>query len=435
MSRKTIAALVGLFALSFCSRPKPVGSVDVGGGTYSFLTCIPLSGATVRAGNRAPVTTDANGAFHVSGVQLPYDVVALSPTFAVADTNSGIAVYRRLTRPDPAIYLSASASSWNQQVTVSGNLGGALGTNATYTVVHLSADGLDSTCTVDGSASPWTYACNNVPWYGSAALSAKLRALSWNVDANGAPTDYVGFVEKDISLTSGATISSVDLTLAAVPGKTTVAGSVSAPTGYTVNREALEVELSSPTARFMVFTPSTISGTSFSFFAPTLTGARVAVTAGAVSGAGEESIARSLMPAAGGNVSITLPAAPALTAPDNAATIHAGAVLKWSAVPGASYIVTASLSAAASLFAVTSDPEFTIPDLSDMNAALPAAASYSWSVMAAAPCATADVAADRALCGVIALVYSPIVTGAAPPPDLPQVAVGVSAQRTFTIGP
>ncbi len=438
MSRKLVSATLAILALSMCSRPSPVGVTSVGGRVYGFFSCTPVQGAKVKVGNKAPVETDANGVFPVvSDVQVPYDIVTLSPGYAAGDPAASINVYEGLTRPDPIVRiddLNGSGPNWNQSITVSGNLLGAI--MASNALVRLSAPDLDWGCTVDLTAVPPNYSCSSVGWYGTSAVTGKLRALSWNVDGSGAPTDYVGFVEKDVSFTSGAIVSGFDLTLSTVGGKATVSGTISAPEGFAINYETAEVDFANPVARFLV-AADTSGSSSFSHIIPTIAGAQVAMTAAAYAGA-SSIIARTVVPAAAATgIVVDLPAPPSLTEPaDGATDIGPGSVLRWTAVPGASYLVFVTpVSGGPSLFAVTSRSEFRIPDLSGMGAGLQAGLVHSWYVSATAPCATTDTAAEQELCGAVALYWFPFAGGAALPRNVPSESLSNSASRAFTTKP
>jgi hypothetical protein len=268
--------------------------------------------------------------------------------------------------------------------------------------VVLSSPLFERTCTPNAGA--WTYDCGNVPWYGPSSLTAKLRALSWDVDASGAVSAYRGFAERDVGLNSGQAQVNVNLALSAV-GEATVSGSVSAPSGFAVAERQLEIVFFDPPASIPIWSSSdAVVSSSFSHRVPTISGAHLAAYASAASITGEITAGARVVPAsAASGIVIELPPAPSLGEPADAATdVSPGSSLSWSPVPRATYLVLADpASGGPSLFAVTDRPSFRIPDLSELGAGLQPNTSHEWRVFAMAPCASSDSAADGDVCGAM----------------------------------
>lgn len=403
VSPQALLAASMMFALTMCSRPEPIDFVSVRGrvmgcgGFAGGATGTPVVNARVRAGTNPPVTTDTTGAFRIDEVPIPYDLVVLSPNFTMGDGNSSIAVYPRLRRADPIVQAGAGGLPFNRTATVNGTVTGASLNNLN---VVLSAESFGSGfepvgCSADSTTGQ--FSCT-AQWYGPDVLTGKLRALTWAADVNGLPTDYIGFAEHDVALTSGAT-STTGLTLANV-GEATVSVTLSAAAGVTVTDHGLAVAFANPAATIQVHSQSG-PDTSFSYLVPTIPGAFVAINGNGETAEGFFGGATRRVPAAAASIQLEIPVPPLPTEPADAATdVGPGSFLRWAAVPGAIYQVVVLPSTGGPWLQVTTDrPEFRIPDLSALGAALQPNMAHSWFVLASGPCASIDAAADQDPCG------------------------------------
>ena len=141
------------------------------------------------------------------------------------------------------------------------------------------------------------------------------------------------------------------------------------------------------------------SGATFSYLYPNVTGGTAAVSAGG-SNAGGDAVASQLSGIAVGttNVSLVLPAPISAVLPADTATgIGTSTDFNWTASTGGNIVYILLISAGGAGqpgFAVfTTGTTARIPDLSAQGLGLPAAANYSWTVLAVGPHASVDSAA------------------------------------------
>ena len=349
-----------------------------------------MSGVPVVISGRPSVITAADGTFSVAGVTAPYDATVVNAT-----TKESI-VYKGLTRPDPTLLFLGSAPGTPRSATLSGTIsGGAFTPNQPADhitgVVFGSAEASGSD-TLSGAVSG-AYDLGTVSWFGPATTTGTIHALQWQRNAAGLPTSYKGYgVKTGVALSDGGTFTGQDVTLTSVAGAN-LSGSVSVPSGYTLSDKSLTVSFG-PNANIGVFTDSTATN-NFSYVTPNLSGIRVVLSAIATASTGVAlSFKTGLAPNASG-VSLSVPAAPELGLPADAATnITPSIDFSWSASSGSVYVVGFYGPPGQPSYSVVTAANTTrIPDLGSLGLALPAATGYAWQVLAYSPFASTDAAA------------------------------------------
>jgi len=161
----------------------------------------PVASAVVRVGS-ASATTDASGAFSLSGATPPYDISATSADGLLTS------IYPELRRMDPTLVIflePAAAPAFPRSALVSGTLSGGAGfpqpalheAGVTFRSAEAAA-----TCGVQAASSTFQA---GVSWPGPSTVTGVLHALQWQVDGNGRPVSYDGYGNRSgVTLVSGA---------------------------------------------------------------------------------------------------------------------------------------------------------------------------------------------------------------------------------------
>ncbi len=156
-------------------------------GTIANANGTPYAGDTVHVfGHGAAVstdtTTDAVGAFSVTNIQPPYDVVFVEP-------DGDIKVYIGVVSATPALGSIFDGPSGGADVEVSGTITQANGAAVTEVVVDVGYGGSSSY----PSTTTYDFYLPDPP--SGTSVNALIRALQYDVDTDGIPTDYLGFAE------------------------------------------------------------------------------------------------------------------------------------------------------------------------------------------------------------------------------------------------
>lgn len=351
----------------------------------------PLAGLGVSIDGQV-TTTDGNGEFTIDGLSVPYDLVVYR---AGADAFGH--VFAGMTTPTPEV-LPFSALAGGGASLPSGTVEGALPAPvpASHAVVAcvegvtIPVYGCDTLSPTDATHS------TTATWASGTSATVRVRALEFEVDADGFPLTYTGFgSSSDVAVSDGGTTPAVDVTsYASTPSTTTLAGTASPPAGFTLESlmgaSRVSANLTMPT--FDVFDAGGLS-TSFSVPMPNLGGGEFQLLAQA--GTAGSAMSYAWVAGLDGSSSATLPlvAPPALVSPADAAsnvttadtfTITSDAdalntfVFQTSAVGEPDFAVT------------TASDDASIPDLAGVGLPLPAATAYGWIVIESGTVATTD---------------------------------------------
>jgi hypothetical protein len=360
----------------------------------------PLAGLPVLVTGHAPVTTDANGQFSVSGVEKPYDVAT-----ALSDLRF-VVVYTKLTRDDPVIRVSVTSlvTPQTQYGNVSGTVSGGAGYPETpYHRTQVLFESPEATYSTGADRYNGGYRMVQIDWRGSRTTSGTIHALQLRLDSTThLPAEYLGYgTRTGVVVSDGGDVTGQDVQMTPVAAMT-ISGTVTVPNGYLISSRNLLAGFGpAPTAPpvWNVLSDSrTTSG--FRYVAPNLPGAGLTlrVTARPTARfAPSATAARTVTDANASVLSITVPPAPELVAPeDSAAGVTVGATLAWHGMSGAVYLVTIleeGRSNPTRFNIMTADTTAVIPDLSALGFPLGAATSYGWAVYGIGPFASLDDAA------------------------------------------
>lgn len=378
-----IIALVAGLLLAGCKSDSD--SAGPGGGAVTVTGTVidgsarPVANAPVVITGRPATATDANGAFTVTDVPVPYDVTV------ILSTNKSAITYKGVTRPDPTLYFTGFSLVTPNSATISGTVSGGAGLplplNHLGRVVFV-ADVAGGTGTTNVTTGAYSLATS---WTGAATITGTLHALQWET-AGGLPSAYKGYAAKTgVAVTNGGTFAGQNIALSA-PSASTVAGSVTVPAGMTLTSKSFAL-------RFNDFASLSLgsdgsAATTFNYNVPTITGASVALSANASSASlGSTSTIQLATPGASG-IAITLQAPPQPSLPVNAATgITTTTPFSWTPVAGGVHVITFNPGAAGepTYIVVTTGSTATIPDLAAQGLALGASKPYNWQAISFGP--------------------------------------------------
>jgi hypothetical protein len=379
---------------------------------------VPVAGASV-ASQGATDVSDANGAFSLAGLAVPYTLNVWSTADRWAH------VYEGLTTDD---LLLASPVAENPLVnvnttTITGTLSGGdipVGADQEVNVCVVGADTLVYGCDVVGPAES-TYSLA-VEWVGAPDHQVELHALQVTKDGSDFPLDYPGYASAELALSHGVPVVA-DLDLgSALPAQLV---QVDVDTSTTTQAVIAAVQLT-PTSSLRVAVIDK-TGTSYPVLMPIIDGASYTFI-------GYVSLAHFgwLAGVTGGNALVHVPDVLTLVAPTEAATgvttETSFAVAPASAAPFTYFWDHLS----AGRFALTTmATEHVMPDPTLFGLTLPANAAGYWSATSHASASveggTSFIQEVERVALMTAFGASPGVTGAG--------GLASTATRTFTTAP
>ncbi len=437
MQRQQFISWGAAFVLAFtmgigsgCSKSSSTGPST--GGTGGVVTVagkvigqngVAVAGVPVLITGKVSTNTDANGNFSVASVTTPYDVDVVDATNKVA------LVYKGLTRTDPTLVFLGSSPGTARHGTINGQISGPgftpnQGANDITRVVFASPEATSSaTTSLSGAFGPI-----GLSWYGPTATTGNLYALQWTKDANSLPvaSGYKGYgVRSGIAINDGSTLNNQFDTLQAV-ATTQFTGTITIPAAYTLSSKALFLRVSQ-LALISLLSDGTTNAAP-SYYTPNIGGATLLfqITAIKSAGNGTAYYKTGVSPGATG-VGITIPAAPDLSLPVDAATgVDTTVTFSWTPMTGGIHLLLLASSGNPGYYILTSGTSATIPNLKGLGLGLPSSGAYTWEVYGFGPFATADDAAGAA--GFLSAISNPTVLTA-------DGFYGISAQRHFTTAP
>lgn len=356
-------------------------------GTVVGLFDQPLVGVEVFVGapGAATVATGADGAFVLNDVPVPYTLTVLDVGGQWAQSFEG------LRTPTPRLFPWAAAFDFTglPTTTVQGTL--AAPVPASH-VASVCAQGLDQPvfgCTTV-AAGMSSYDVDAV-WRDGSSVDVRVRALLYEMDGDDMVTNVVGHAAVDTTIDE-LVVEVVDIAFGAPPTSTTFDTTVVAPGGLTLNGTGVAFHLNALHSQVVPFGPS--ASTTPSLVAPVFAGTTYTVYATASAADVTTSIAWRSGLAAGASVSLTLPPAPSVVGPADAATGITHATVFRVALPteGAQLFAFAPEWPAVgpSFYVTTTADRATIPDLSAYGLTLPAATEYNWQTLHTPGIADAD---------------------------------------------
>ena len=363
-----------------------VVTITVTGTVVSQLS-EPVPNTPVIITGVPPTTTDASGTFTIAGVTTPYDATVV----AAADKRT--IVYKGLTRPDPTLTsadLTSIIPPYSAAVTgtVSGGTGFPQPANHTTRVAFVSEHGYGGDI---ASGTTGAYGLTG-RWGEQTTVAGTIHALQWEVSSN-LPVTYKGYGSKDaVTLADGGSFPGQNVALTSVP-TVTLTGNVTVPTGYMLMGKVVGIVW----GRFGgISVVSDLASTgAFTYATPDISGATVLFRAIASSPLGNSTVwTVGLAPDASG-VNVTIPAAPALSLPVDAATnVDTITAFSWTAfAQGVHLVFFDGPAGEPDYYVLSQSTSSTIPNLNAIGLGLPSSTAYQWSVLGVGPFASVDESA------------------------------------------
>jgi hypothetical protein len=365
-----------------------------GGVTDEFGS--PLASATVLITSGAfsqSTVSDANGAFSVPNVPVPYDATVLDSTKKLAIQ------YQGLTRPDPTLF-DLTTTTLPQSANLSGQLsGGTFPLTAGYAASVVFASPQTTLQSNGLSVATGGGVSGSVHWAGPSSTTGTLYALELHRDAtSGLPLDYPGYgTLSGVQLEDMSVLGGQNIALASV-SPSLLSGSITAASGFTLaGKEMFFIPAAG--AIFGLLSDAD-AGSTFSYVTPNVTGATFTLVAEATGPSSETSLVKMTGLAANASgLSLSIPASPTLTLPVSAATgVTVTTPFSWTNFTGV-YLVL--FSGTPSYVVFTANSTVTIPDFTAQGLPLPASSNYTWEVLGIGPSTTVDsVAVPGGLIGL-----------------------------------
>lgn len=347
----------------------------------------PLAGVNVAIAG-VTTATDTDGAFTITGIAVPYDVVVYRH-----DGERYAHVFVGMTTPNPALvpFGAVALANGYPQATVEGTLPAALG-----------ADEVARVC-IEGTSAPM-FGCGvvdglaldeyafPVTWVTGVATNVQLHAILTEVDADGIPTGYGGYGTAGGSVTGGGTSTIAIATYAPVSTTVAVSGTIAPPLGMSVVSLLGSVRLS-PAYALPVFDAET-TATSFDVVMPAIGDATFQFLAFTY----DPVVGTSAAWAAGVDgaepLALALPTPAGLVTPADGATgVTTATQFTMSGAPGlARTFIFDGTGAHPDIAVTTMANTVTIPNLGAFGFGLPASADYYWSVIVASTATNPDEA-------------------------------------------
>ncbi len=389
---------------------------------------LPVVGATVIIGTQNSIT-DANGGFSISGVMLPYDVIAVSGKFGV--------VYQQLhlTTPVTVVFPNLIPTLPNTG-TVMGNISPTtnFGVPDYETVVAWGSPETSLFSDFESiGANPYSIALN---WMGPNSTTGNLHVLQVLLDnTTDLPTTFTGYQTSSGLVVANSGTTSLDMTMTSVTSAT-VSGTIAVPASYELVLNLISFEFADGAMMWDVAVDSS-SASTFSYTVPgassgaTTTLLALSEFADLISG----TFASGLTPNTTG-VSMVVPAAAAQASPADGGTgVTTTTDFVWTPFSGGVHLVTFTpdVSTNPTYYVFTAASTTTIPDLSVEGLGLPTGgASYTWTITGMAPFATLDAFATGNNYSSFAAAFLGVIAQK-PPAGVPDFSYSVAnTGRNFT---
>ncbi|WNG27102.1 hypothetical protein F0U62_26130 [Cystobacter fuscus] len=416
------AALV----LSACGD-KPPAPITVTGKVFGdSLQAVSKASILIPGNGRQPVAVDGSGAFSISGVTPPYDVIVADKERRVATVFMGLTL-ETLTVP-LELDTDAAQPDPEYQATVEGTVTGEQPSSAIATTKLLFAStGGDASGSVEPEPSG-TYSLN-VDWSGATSATGTIYALqSESSSPISLPTRYLAFGQRDnVTVSKDATLPAQDIALSPVTNSR-LAGNYIVPEGYVLPLSTLSLAFK-PGSEFTLG-PTFASSGAFDYAVPQIPQTTFSIFAIATprDAQGEEGtlLYKRGLTAGTTNVSVELqaPARPAQPA-DAAKDVTRTTGFSWSPFAGGVHALTLQEDKSKNqtpytVTLYTSGTQTTLPDLSAFGMDLPANTEFTWTIQGVGPAASMD-----ALIGLVEH-GDPLEQGTG------DFSVSISEARTFT---
>lgn len=388
------ALIVSLLVLYSCdedspSEPNGNDQTIMVSGFVKDIDGEPIAGVPVIIKGKAPVTTDANGAFTVSSVSKPYEARVIFSTDQTA------IVYQGLTRSDPTLLYLSVTSNW-KSASISGFVPPAAGK---VTKVFFTSGTMTSSTVADpGTGSYYLY----VNWKGAAnSLTGALRVLRWTENTSGIPTEYDAYdFEENLTVSVGGTFSNNNFANFIDPPEQNISGSIVRPTlSYVLSSKALFLFFGDAAGIFLGQEWGGGLSDNFSYVVPSITGVTFGVNATASLNATPTNRytkyhKRGITGGSSG-ITINLASSPQLNIPaHNGSGIDTTTQFLWTMGSGGGICVLkmypTNPGTGPSFNIFTANNSSSIPNLAPQGLGLPSNTSYTWRVEQLFPVSSID---------------------------------------------
>ncbi len=371
MYRMALSAAVFLLLLAGCAAkktPPPLADIH---GTVLLDRTTPYPGARVLIEGHPLATTDADGKFTVTDVELPYRTV-------IEMGSTSFIVYDGLTTALPTFGPPFAVRGALLKGEVQGAAGGRDLAVSLASPAALGYDDLPPTI----DPGPRLYSIDAKMLTPSA--TGRVYALEWTRDASGKVDAFTGYgTTAELFLADGDHLTGLDITLDPLPAAHDLQVSASAPSDYDVLGVITGVrpwpEDQLGLSLLTGFAPPPFPAT---VRAPHIPGARMMLELFVAEPGGSDiaGISWTSVPVIAPSASLTFPVPrPQPLGPADGATgVGAGGELSWTTSAGSLSML--QLTGDVMIFAYTNEPRFTLPDLSAFGADYGSAAVYTWKV-------------------------------------------------------
>ena len=392
-----LSAFLFLIMVVSCSEDSPSESNETDqtitvSGFVKDIDGEPVSGVPVIIKGKAPVTTDANGAFTVSNVSKPYEARV------IFSTDQAAIVYQGLTRSDPTLIYLGTTSSY-KTATISGSVPPAAGK---VTKVFFTSGSMAWSTNADQGTGSYTL---SVDWKGTAnSMTGKLQVLRFTQNSSGMPVQYDAYGSEDnLTVSAGGNFpnnnfAATDLT---DPPEQNISGSIVLPSSsYVLNGKTLNLFFGD--AEIYLGQEWGV-GLNFSYVVPSITGATFGVDANAYLNATPTyrytSYSKRGITGGSSGITVNLASAPQLNIPaHNGSGIDTTTQFLWTKGNGGGIcvilIAPSNWGTDPTFYIFTAGNSTSIPNLAPQGLGLPSNVSYNWQVVQLFPVSSIDDAAS-----------------------------------------
>ena len=392
-----LSAFLFLIMVVSCSEDSPSESNETDqtitvSGFVKDIDGEPVSGVPVIIKGKAPVTTDANGAFTVSNVSKPYEARV------IFSTDQAAIVYQGLTRSDPTLIYLGTTSSY-KTATISGSVPPAAGK---VTKVFFTSGSMAWSTNADQGTGSYSL---DVNWKGTAnSMTGKLQVLRFTQNSSGMPVQYDAYGSEDnLTVSAGGNFpnnnfAATDLT---DPPEQNISGSIVLPSSsYVLNGKTLNLFFGD--AEIYLGQEWGV-GLNFSYVVPSITGATFGVDANAYLNATPTyrytSYSKRGITGGSSGITVNLASAPQLNIPaHNGSGIDTTTQFLWTKGNGGGIcvilIAPSNWGTDPTFYIFTAGNSTSIPNLAPQGLGLPSNVSYNWQVVQLFPVSSIDDAAS-----------------------------------------
>jgi len=392
-----LSAFLFLIMVVSCSEDSPSESNETDqtitvSGFVKDIDGEPVSGVPVIIKGKAPVTTDANGAFTVSNVSKPYEARV------IFSTDQAAIVYQGLTRSDPTLIYLGTTSSY-KTATISGSVPPAAGK---VTKVFFTSGSMAWSTNADQGTGSYSL---DVNWKGTAnSMTGKLQVLRFTQNSSGMPAQYDAYGSEDnLTVSAGGNFpnnnfAATDLT---DPPEQNISGSIVLPSSsYVLNGKTLNLFFGD--AEIYLGQEWGV-GLNFSYVVPSITGATFGVDANAYLNATPTyrytSYSKRGITGGSSGITVNLASAPQLNIPaHNGSGIDTTTQFLWTKGNGGGIcvilIAPSNWGTDPTFYIFTAGNSTSIPNLAPQGLGLPSNVSYNWQLVQLFPVSSIDDAAS-----------------------------------------